>query len=141
MKKQVSLAIIIVLLLTTTVFCVLWQKASNDNTKLEALAKSGASEAYTRFSDFEAMGNESDYWDGVAAFRVFQEAYVALTDGSSDTANRIFCNEVYGSLLLSPEQSKAYISDIIEVMKMLSENVMDGNAYLRMSELRNTLQQ
>ena len=139
MKKTVSFAIMIVLLLATIVFCVLWQKASNDHTELETLARSGASEAYTRFSDFETMGNESDYWGGVAAFRVFQEAYVALTEGND--ANRVFCNEVYGSLLLSPERSKACISDVIEVMKMLSEDVMDENAYLRMSELRNTLQQ
>lgn len=43
-------------------------------------------------------------------------------------------------LVLSPELSQAHISDIVYVMKILSENVMDENGYVRMLELRNTLQ-
>ena len=63
-----------------------------------------------------------------------------LTEDTNKTTNRIFCNEVYGSLVLSPELSQAHISDIVYVMKILSENVMDENGYVRMLELRNTLQ-
>lgn len=63
-----------------------------------------------------------------------------MTEDTNKSTNRIFCNEVYGSLVLSPELSQAHISDIVYVMKILSENVMDENGYVRMLELRNTLQ-
>lgn len=63
-----------------------------------------------------------------------------MTEDTNKSANRIFCNEVYGSLVLSPELSQAHISDILHVMKILSENVMGENGYVRMSELRNMLQ-
>lgn len=66
--------------------------------------------------------------------------YGLLTEDTNKSTNRIFCNEVYGSLVLSPELSQAHISDIVYVMKILSENVMDENGYVRMLELRNTLQ-
>ena len=96
--------------------------------------------AYTSFSAYQESGNDGDYWQGVAAFYAFQEAYGLLTEDTNKSTNRIFCNEVYGSLVLSPELSQAHISDIVYVMKILSENVMDENGYVRMLELRNTLQ-
>ena len=42
-------------------------------------------------------------------------------------------------MLMAPEQAKAHISEIADTMKLLSENVTDENAYLRMAALRNTL--
>ena len=98
-----------------------------------------AKEAYTCFSDFQKTGLDRDYWSGVASFYAFQRAYGLLTDGTNKSANAIFCNEVYGSLLMAPEQAKAHISEIADTMKLLSENVTDENAYLRMAALRNTL--
>lgn len=89
---------------------------------------------------YQESGDDGDYWQGVAAFYAFQEAYGLLTEDTNKSANRIFCNEVYGSLVLSPELSQAHISDILHVMKILSENVMGENGYVRMSELRNMLQ-
>lgn len=47
---------------------------------------------------------------------------------------------VYGSLTLSPEQSQAHISDIVSVMKLLSENITDETAYAQMLQLRNALE-
>ena len=42
-------------------------------------------------------------------------------------------------MLLKPELAKAHMAEVIEVMEMLSQDVTDANAYLRMAELGNTL--
>ena len=141
MKKHISIILIFALLLVAVVFCVLWQKAVHDKSDIEALAQVNATEAYTHFIEYQKTGDDADYWGGVSAFYAFHEAYSLITAGTNKTANSIFCNEVYGSLLCSPEKSKVHISEITDVMKILSENVMDENGYLRMSELRNTLQE
>lgn len=112
----------------------------HDQTDFTTFAQAEANKAYTSFSAYQESGNDGDYWQGVAAFYAFQEAYGLLTEDTNKSANRIFCNEVYGSLVLSPELSQAHISDILHVMKILSENVMGENGYVRMSELRNMLQ-
>lgn len=141
MKKNIFMILLIVLALAAVTFCVLWQDALHDKSDLEAFAQAAANEAYTYFLDFQEKGYNSDYWGGVAAFHAFQGAYRLLTEGTAQSENLVFCNEVYGSLLLSPEQAKAHISDVIAVMEILSENGRDENGFLRMSELRNVLRQ
>lgn len=128
------------LALSTIAFCVLWQHTVHNQSDFTTFAQAEANKAYTSFSAYQESGDDGDYWQGVAAFYAFQEAYGLLTEDTSKSTNRVFCNAVYGSLVLSPEQAKAHISDIAHVMKMLSENVMDEGAYAQMAELRNTLQ-
>ena len=130
---------IIALLLAAVAFCVLWQRALHDASDVEAIAQAGAAEAYRQFVSYQEKGSDGDYWAGVAAFSSFQRAYGFLTMDTGKSANYAFCNEVYGSLLYSPERSKEHISEIIDVMKILSENVLDERGYSRMSELRNAL--
>ena len=140
MKKSVATILIIMLTLSTIAFCVLWQHTVHNQSDFTTFAQAEANKAYTSFSAYQESGDDGDYWQGVAAFYAFQEAYSLLTEDTSKSTNRIFCNEVYGSLVLSPEQAKAHISDIARVMKMLSENVMDEGAYAQMAELRNTIE-
>lgn len=141
MKKSIAALLAVVLAISTVVFCALWQRAAHDRSELEAFAQAEANEAYTHFADYQSGRDNADYWQGVAAFHAFTDAYGVLTEGTSKSANRVFCNEVYGSLTLSPEQSQAHISDIVSVMKLLSENITDETAYAKMPELRNALQE
>ena len=62
-----------------------------------------------------------------------------MTEGTNKGVNYTFCNEVYGCLVLNPEGSQSYISEIIEIMSILSADAEDENGYIRMSELRNSL--
>ena len=142
-KQKVPVAAILAscLLVTTLVFFGLWQSARHDQSDLRRLAQAGASEAYQSFSDFQARGAQSDYWHGVAAFRSYENAYTLLTDGTNKAADRIFVNEIYGSLVLSPERSGQHIAELLEVLALLTEDVEDPNAYARMSDLRNFLQE
>ena len=140
MKKRILTISAVTAALAALAFLVLWQSALHRSSEeLKAFAQAEAKEAYTCFSDFQKTGLDRDYWSGVASFYAFQRAYGLLTDGTNKSANAIFCNEVYGSLLMAPEQAKAHISEIADTMKLLSENVTDENAYLRMAALRNTL--
>ncbi len=140
MKKSSASIIIAVLSLLAIIFCVLWQRTVHNQTDFTTFAQAEANKTYTSFLAYQESGDDGDYWQGVAAFYAFQEAYGLLTEDTNKSTNRIFCNEVYGSLVLSPELSQTHIADIVYVMKILSENVMDENGYVRMSELRNTLQ-
>ena len=91
--------------LATMVFCLLWQGARRDHSDLVTLARSGAAETCTRFSDDQAHGNDGDYWGGVAAFRTFQQACALLPEQGSDAV----CSAVYGQLL-HPEGAKAHLA-------------------------------
>ena len=140
MKKSIAFILIAILSLSAIIFCVLWQHTVHDQSDFTTFAQAEANKAYTSFLAYQESGDDGYYWQGVAAFYAFQEAYGLLTEDTNKSTNHIFCNEVYGSLVLSPELSQAHISDIVYVMKILSENVMDENGYVQMLELRNTLQ-
>lgn len=100
------------------------------------MAQAGATDAYLGFTEYQMHGEESNYWAGVAAFRAFEQAYY---QGTKITANHIFCNEVYGSLLIYPERSQGHIEEIIGVMKVLANDVEDENGFLLMADLRNNI--
>lgn len=139
MKNKLAAVLVVVLALLAVAFCVLWQRAEHDTSELEAFAQAEAQEAYTHFADYQDSKDNADYWQGVAAFHAFTDAYGVLTEGTNKSTNRIFCDDVYGSLTQSPEQSQAHIEEIISVMKLLSEDITDESAHAKMSELRNKL--
>lgn len=139
MKKTILIILIIVLVIAVLLLLGLHGMSLHDDSDILLLAQYGAREAYTSFTDFKNNGEESDYLNGVASFYLFQQSYYLLVEETNKSANYIFCNEVYGSLILSPEQAKLHISEILEVMKILADNVRDENGYVKMAELRNIL--
>ena len=122
--------------LATMVFCLLRQGARRDHSDLVTLARSGAAETCTRFSDYQVHGDDGDYWGGVAAFRTFQQACALLPEQGSDAV----CSAIYGQLLLHPEGVKAHLPEIIAVMEPLVQDPTDASARLRLYELRDLLQ-
>ena len=72
--KRLPLVLLSLTTLATMGFCLLWQGARRDHSDLVTLARSGAAETCTRFSDDQVHGDDGDYWGGVAAFRTFQQA-------------------------------------------------------------------
>lgn len=96
--KRLPFVLLSLTTLAAVVFCLLWQGARRDHSDLVTLARSGAAETCTRFSDDQAHGDDGDYWGGVAAFRTFQQACALLPEQGSDAV----CSAVYGQLLLYP---------------------------------------
>ena len=101
------------------------------------LARSGAAETCTRFSDDQAHGNDGDYWGGVAAFHTFRQACALFPEQGSDAV----CSAVYGQLLLHPEGAKAHLAELIAVMEPLAQDPTDASARLRLYELRDLLRE
>ena len=119
-KYTVWIVILVCVLFAALLFGVFYFRARRE-TDLKLLAQTGAQEAYDRFSAFLEKGEESDYWGGVAAFYAYERAYSLLTSREEASLDeRILCSEVYGSLLLHPEESKARLAEVIDVLALLA---------------------
>ena len=135
--KRLPLILLSLTTLAAVVFCLLRQGARRDHSDLVTLARSGAAETCTRFLDYQAHGDDGDYWGGVAAFRTFQQACALLPEQGSDAV----CSAVYGQLLLYPDRAKAHLPELIAVMEPLAQDPTDASARLRLYELRDLLQE
>jgi hypothetical protein len=141
-KKRLAIIAIFCLLITTAVFFGLWQSEKNNLSDVRQLAQISAASALDKFEEYRITNDESDYWYAVAEFRLFEQTYHRLVEQTTNKdGNYLFCNEVYGYLVLYPERSQSHINEIIDVMTILADNVTDDNGYLRMSDLRNTIQE
>ena len=137
LMKRLPLILLSLTTLAAVVFCLLRQGARRDHADLVTLARSGAAETCTRFSDDQAHGDDGDYWGGVAAFRTFQQVCALLPEQGSDAV----CSAVYGQLLLYPDRAKAHLPELIAVMEPLAQDPTDASARLRLYELRDLLQE
>lgn len=135
--KRRPLVLLPLTTLATMVFYLLRQGARRNHSDLVTLARSGAAETCTRFSDDQSHGDDGDYWGGVAAFHIFRQACALLPEQGSDAV----CSAVYGQLLLNPDRAKAHLPEIIAVMEPLVQDPTDASARLRLYELRDLLQE
>lgn len=135
--KRLPLILLSLTTLAAVVFCLLWQGALRDHADIVSLARSGAAETCTRFSDDQSHGDDGDYWGGVAAFHTFRQACALLPEQGSDAV----CSAVYGQLLLYPDRAKAHLPELIAVMEPLAQDPTDASARLRLYELRDLLQE
>lgn len=135
--KRLPFVLLSLTTLAAVVFCLLWQGALRDHADIVSLARSGAAETCTRFSDDQVHGDDGDYWGGVAAFHTFRQACALLPEQGSDAV----CSAVYGQLLLYPDRAKAHLPELIAVMEPLAQDPTDASARLRLYELRDLLQE
>lgn len=135
--KRLPFVLLSLTTLAAVVFCLLWQGALRDHADIVSLARSGAAETCTRFSDDQVHGDDGDYWGGVAAFHTFRQACALLPEQGSDAV----CSAVYGQLLLYPDRAKAHLPELIAVMEPLTQDPTDASARLRLYELRDLLQE
>ena len=129
------------LLIIAVTFVGLWLAEKNNFSQAEQLAQSGATNALTMFEEYRNTRKESCYWYAVAEFRTFQQAYHLLVEQTNKQSNYTFCNEVYGYFVLNPERSHAHIDEIVHVMAILAADITDENGYIKMKELRNSIQE
>jgi hypothetical protein len=64
-------------------------------------------------------------------------AWLALDNYGS--AEYTWCNSVYGSMVLSPEDVKVHIDELIAAMEIIGVDFTDHNGYIKISELNNLL--
>lgn len=58
--KRLPFVLLSLTTLATMVLCLLWQGARRDHSDLVTLARSGAAETCTRFSDDQSHGDDGD---------------------------------------------------------------------------------
>ena len=130
-RKRADVVLILCLAVSTFTFAFLW--LAEKNSREDVL------DAYTQFSAYLSHGDINEYWDGAASFRAFQQACQAMAQGTNKEANSLICREVSGYLIAEPEKSQAHMTDIVRMVKLLSENTEDLNGHAQMLELRNAL--
>jgi hypothetical protein len=140
MKKIVSTILIICLAISTFTFAFLWNAEKSSRDDMQELAQAAAFSAYNSFVQYYTSGNVARYWDGVASFYTFQQAYRSAFNGTDRADNYLICNEVYGYLIAEPEISQKHIRDIVITMEYLSEDINDTNGHRNMLNLLNALQ-
>lgn len=138
--NKLSLPLSMLFLVLAIVFACLWIHEKNDKSELLCLAQSSISESCGCFAEYQRTGYESEYWKGVAAFRSFEQAYGMLVRDTNRRSEYGDCDMLYGKLTLSPGTGQKYIEEIIEVLSILSEDAMDRNGYLQMTNLLNSME-
>lgn len=100
--------------------------------------KQYAGDAEADFSECARTGKESYYISAVSSFYAFQQTYLSRLGSDS---NYLFMNEVYGYLVLTPDEAKTHASELAEIMEILSEDPFNANGYHKLSVIRHTLNQ
>lgn len=136
--KRKGLITTAVILLLLALCGYLWQYKTFKNDNLEVMCKSSVNAASEHFKEYEIKGEESDYIAGVAEFRTYMTTYICLKDGESNT-DYIWCNTLYGDMILSPEKVKAHISELAEALEYLAEDYDNPNGFNLINELNNRL--
>lgn len=137
MKKKTWVTTTIIFLLI--VVCLsLWQYHTFKNEKLEVMCKGSVNAAWEHFKEYEIHKEESDYIAGVAEFRTYMTAYLCLNGGESNT-NYIWCNTLYGDMILNPEKVKAHISKLLAALDYLAEDYEHPNGFHLINTLNNQL--
>ena len=75
----------------------------------------------------------------MAALHTFRAACTLLLEDSDQAADRTFCDEVYGALLVTPERAKKHIDALIDTLEPLTKDVRDPTGWQRMMALRDAL--
>ncbi len=139
MKKGIAAILAVCFAVSALVFAFLWISEKNSKDDLRELAQAGATDAYAQFAMYRDNGDIRRYWDGVASFRTFQQAYLSLFQGTNSSSNYLICDEVYGYLIDEPEKSRIHIADIVNIMELFSQDIEDLNGHAQMLNLRNAL--
>ena len=83
MKQRIAAVCAVCFAISTLVFASLWVSEKNSKDDLRELAQAEARDAYMWFAIYQDSGDVRRYWNGVASFRVFQDAYRSIFQGTS----------------------------------------------------------
>lgn len=137
MKKKIWITAACIFLLI--VVCVsLWQYHASKNDILEVMCGSSVTAALDHFREYEIHKEDSDYLAGVAEFRTYMTAYLGLLGGKSNT-DYIWCNTLYGDMILHPENVKAHTPELVSALEYLAEDYDHPNGFNLINALNNQL--
>ncbi|HIY20888.1 MAG TPA: hypothetical protein H9841_03170 [Candidatus Flavonifractor merdigallinarum] len=129
-----------VLVLSTVLFGVLWQREAHSHRELEQLWISAAAHASQQLSDYQQTGESLLLTQAAADLHVMHCAAGQLDTSSAAYAD---LNAVCSLLLADPLQGSTLLSDWMDVMDLAVEEglVSQGpNWPIRLNELRHALE-
>lgn len=135
--KRLLALLLAVSLIGNIVLFGAWQLEEHDEELMELLCASSAHSAREHFADFAQRGSDSAYWQGVADFRCYMTGYLLLYGSGGDYLE---CSELYGNLVFEKERVSPYVEQLRKVMRLLSEDHDDFNAFLEMDILNNLIE-
>ena len=137
MKKAFGAVIAVAVLLAVLSGSLLSQRNA-EHEKMEVLCQISAARALEEFRSYQKSQTDSDYLSGVAEFRSFMTAYLFLQDNVSNP-EYLWCNTVYGDMVLHPERVQADMQGLVEGLEFLSQDYTSHNGFLRISNYAHQL--
>ena len=140
--KKILVALGLFLILSASVYTGFKSGYQNGREDVLFLSAQGSvHEAMECFEEYKESEHESDYLYGVSAFKSFINSYKLLIGGdSSQSPSYTYCNELYGSMVLFPGKCQDNIDSLIDITSLLSEDPLDANAFIKVSELNNIIE-
>lgn len=130
-------AFVIALAAAAVTFAGFWICEKNDNSEIEQLCQINAAQALSDFRQHESSNSLGDYWKGVANFKAFLNTWLTIEGKSS--AEYLWCNSVYGFMVLQPEKVQQHMDKVLEALELIGKNYTDPSGYHRIQELDNIL--
>lgn len=134
MKNKIKTALIIILTLLCVVTAVGWYRSAHSTRVQKNMAQQGAAEAYDGFIRYKETKDEAHYNDAVSSYYYFEQSYRLFDDREYLTTNA-----VYALLIQKPKDCQAHIDEMIEAMKILSEDVTHPNGYQKLAHFENAV--
>lgn len=139
MNKKISIALISCLLLISIAFFGLWQHERNSQKELLEICRIGVSGSYEQFKRYRDTGYESEYTYALGNLNLFLIASSLLDEKTIQHKHVDELNQIYGDFVVSPEQRKKHIDEIIEILDILHKDIDDFNGYMKIYDLKTKL--
>ena len=134
MNKKIKVAAFLFLIILCVGLASGWYHSAHSNRIQKDMAQQGAIEAYDSFVRYKETKDEVYYSYAVSAYYYFEQSYRLVDDREYLTTN-----SVYAFLVQKPEDCQTHIDEIIEAMKILSEDVTHPNGYQKLAYFENSL--
>ena len=138
MKKHSWMVGLVVMAVLSVACFVFWRQANIERHAMVSLCQASVCQSLENFQEYSSKGDDYLYIYGVAEFRSFMNAYLCLNDNPGDS-DYLYCNIIYGEMVLNPEKVQENIQDVIGALAILAEDYTDPNGYIRLNELGNLL--
>ena len=103
------------------------------------MCESSIQQSYEHFSAYKKCAADEEYWYGVAEYYSFVKAYIQLCDGAQQP-NHNALNRAYGNMVLRAENVQENMDSLLEALILLSENMYDLNAMIRLNEFNHAIE-
>ena len=138
-RKRLPAIVLALSLIFNVVLFALLQYERQNEAKLETYCTACLYGAKERFADFAHDGEDVDYWQGVAEFRGFMQAYhLLLEDQGGGEYN--WLNRLYTSMLFRKDKVTENLEQLRKVLRLLYEDYTDISALEELSRLNNEIE-